>query len=175
MKDHRAPNGAAPRALSVSGPTPSPSANILRRCLLVDGLALLVMALLAGIFSDLHGVLSVVLGTVLVMVFFGLSLLAAHLFGRRRPQALISIFFMSYFVKVLGFAAVLFAVGTPDWLDKPWFLGSAVAAVLFWQGVEVWTFSQQRFLRFDEPATAQRPRPGAGTGEPGVNDDARSA
>lgn len=167
MKDHSALNRAAQTALPASGPTRSPSANILRRCLLVDGLALAVMAALAGILSDLHGVLSVALGSSLVMVFFGLSLVAAHVFGRRRPQALISIFFMSYFVKVLGFATVLFAVGTPEWLDKPWFLGSAVVAVLLWQAVEVWTFSQQRFLRFDEPAAA--------TPETGSNTDKRSA
>ncbi len=152
MKDKSALNGAAPAVMAAAGPTTSPSANILRKCLLADGLALVLMAAMAWIFTDLQGALSVVLAFLLVIIFFGLSLLAAHVFGRSRPQALISIFFMSYFVKVLGFAAVLFTVGTPNWLNKPWFLGSAVVAVLLWQGVEVWVFSKQRFLRFDDPA-----------------------
>lgn len=162
-------------ALAASGPTESPSANILRKCLAVDGLALVIMALLAGLLSDLHGALSVVLGGLLVMVFFGLSLLAAHVFGKRRPQALISIFFMSYFVKVLGFAAVLFAVGTPEWLNKPWFLGSAVVSVLLWQAVEVWTFSKQRFLRFDEPSEDRAAPTAAAALDSGTDNDKRSA
>ena len=171
MKDKSALNSAAQAAVTASGPTESPSANILRKCLLVDGVALLVMAGAAWIFTDLHGALSVVLATALVIIFFGLSLLAAHVFGRRRPQALISIFFLSYFVKVLGFAAVLFTVGTPDWLNKPWFLGSAVVAVLLWQAVEVWVFSKQRFLRFADPAPSSSPVvPDAGS-----NNETRSA
>ena len=62
------------------------------------------------------------------------------------------IFVMTYFVKVVGFAAVLFALGTPTWLNKPWFAAAAVVCVLLWQATEVVIFSRQRFLIFDEPA-----------------------
>ncbi len=68
------------------------------------------------------------------------------------PQAVMGIFVMTYFVKVVGFAAVLFALGTPTWLNKPWFAVAAVVCVLLWQATEVVIFSRQRFLLFDEDA-----------------------
>lgn len=152
MKDKSTRNGAAAGHVVAAGPSESPSWNILKKCLLVDGLAVVIMAVLALIFTDSDGVLSVVFGSLLVMAFFGLSLLVGHIFSKRMPRAVISIFFMTYFVKVVGFAAVLFAVGTPDWLNKPWFLAGAVVCVLLWQATEVVIFSRQRFLLFDDSA-----------------------
>ncbi len=150
MKD----NSAARGHLTVSGPTESPSWNILKKCLAVDGLAVIVMVVAAFIFTDTDGVLSVLFGSALVIAFFGLSLLVGHLVSKKMPDAVMGIFVITYFVKVIGFAAVLFAMGTPGWLNKPWFAGAAVACVLIWQATEVVIFSKQRFLFFnDVPAS----------------------
>ncbi|WP_315913102.1 hypothetical protein [Arthrobacter sp. lap29] len=157
MKDTSAHHSAARRPLTASGPTASPSWNILKRCLLVDGIAVLIMVVVAYVFTDVHGVLSVLFGSLLVIAFFGLSLLVGHLFSKRMPGAVMGIFVMTYFVKVVGFAAVLFALGTPTWLNKSWFAGAAVAAVLLWQATEVIIFSKQRFLIFDESAVEGSP------------------
>lgn len=154
MKDASANNSAAPRSLTASGPTASPSWNILKKCLQTGGIATVVMALAAFIFTDMPGVISVLCGAVVVMLFFALSLFAAHVFGRNRPKAVMSIFFMSYIVKVFGFSAILFALAAPSWLNKPWFAGAAVASVLVWQATEVVIFSKQRFLLFDDSAPA---------------------
>lgn len=152
MKD----NGAALGHVTASGPTESPSWNILKKCVAVDGLAVIVMVALAFIFTNVDGVLSVLFGSLLVIAFFGLSLLVGHLFSKKMPEAVMGIFVMTYFVKVVGFAAVLFAMGTPGWLNKPWFAGAAVVCVLIWQATEVVIFSRQRFLFFNEvPAPAK--------------------
>lgn len=149
-------NGAALGHVTASGPTESPSWNILKKCVAVDGLAVIVMVVLAFIFTNMDGVLSVLFGSLLVIAFFGLSLLVGHLFSKKMPEAVMGIFVMTYFVKVVGFAAVLFAMGTPGWLNKPWFAGAAVACVLIWQATEVVIFSRQRFLFFnDVPAPAK--------------------
>ncbi len=153
MKDRSAGNGAAHEPLAVSGPTASPSWNILKKCSAVDGIAVVIMVVLAFIFTNVDGVLSVLFGSVLVMAFFGLSLLVGHLFSKKMPEAVMGIFVMTYFFKVIGFGAVLFALGTPNWLNKPWFAGAAVVCVLLWQGTEVVVFSKQRFLFFNDPAT----------------------
>ncbi len=153
MKDNSARTSAASGHLPVSGPTQSPSWNILKRCVAVVGLAVVAMAGAAIIFTDGAGVVSVLFGSVLVMAFFGLSLLAGHLFARTRPEAVMGIFIMTYFVKVLGFGAVLFYLGTPGWLNRPWFAGAAVACVLIWQATEVVIFSKQRFLFFNDVQT----------------------
>lgn len=158
MKDASANNSAAPGPLTASGPSASPSWNILKKCLLVDGALVIIMALLAFIFSDTHGVISVLFGSLLVIAFFGLSLLVGHLFSKRMPEAVMGIFVMTYFVKVVGFAAVMFALGTPAWLNKPWFAGAAVVAVLAWQATEIAIFSKQRFLLFDESAVVASSR-----------------
>lgn len=159
MKDKGAQNGAARGAITASGPSASPSWNILTKCLLVGVPGLVVMVVLALIFTDTHGVLSVLFGSLLVMAFFGLSLLVGHIFSKRMPTAVMGVFVMTYFVKVVGFAAVLFALGTPTWLNKPWFAGAAVASVLLWQATEVIVFSKQRFLVFNEDVSGTTSAP----------------
>ncbi|WP_343317904.1 hypothetical protein AAFM46_11525 [Arthrobacter sp. TMP15] len=151
MKDKSARNGAVRAPLTASGPSASPSWNILKKCVFVDGIAVVIMVVLAFILTDPDGVLSVLFGSFLVIAFFGLSQLVGHLFSKRMPEAVMGIFVMTYFVKVVGFAAVLFALGTPTWLNKPWFAGAAVVCVLLWQATEVIIFSKQRFLIFGAP------------------------
>lgn len=160
MKDKSAVNGAARGQIPASGPSTSPSANILKKCLLVGVGGLVVMMVLALVFTDAHGVLSVVFGSLLVMAFFGLSLLVGHIVAKRKPKAVMNAFFLSYIVKVFGFAAVLLSLGVPTWLNKPWFAGAAVASVLLWQATEVVVFSKQRFLLFNEDAPGTTTRPG---------------
>lgn len=167
MKDKSAHNSAARGHVTASGPTDSPSWNILKKCFTVDGIAVLIMVVLAFIMTDLDGVLSVLFGSVLVMSFFGLSLLVGHLFSKKMPEAVMGIFVMTYFVKVVGFAAVLLAMGTPGWLNKPWFAGAAVACVLIWQATEVVIFSRQRFLFFNEPLAQASPDDDPVTGPEG--------
>ena len=138
MKDSSAGHGAARGPAQASGPTVSPDASMLKMCLLTGGAGLLLMVLVAWIFSDVHGILSVVFGSVLVMVFFGLSLFAGHLAGKWMPQAVMGVYALMYLVKVIGFGAVLFTLGTPTWLNKPWFAIAAVVSVLLCRLLKSW-------------------------------------
>lgn len=154
MKDKSAASGAVRGHTVASGPTASPDASMLKKCLLFGIGGLAVMVVLAWILTDIHGVLSVVFGSVLVMAFFGLSLFAGHLAGKWMPSAVMGVYVLMYLVKVIGFAAVLFALGTPTWLNKPWFAIAAVVSVLLWQLAEVLAFRKIRFLIYDDEETA---------------------
>jgi ATP synthase protein I len=96
-------------------------------------------------------VLSSTFGGLLVMAFFAISLLVGHFVGRNNPSGAIGVFVVTYFVKVVGFAVVLFVVGTPEWLHDRWFLIGAVACVVFWQAAEIYGFSKARFRIYNDP------------------------
>ena len=65
------------------------------------------------------------------MAFFATRLLAGHVVGRNNPSGAIGLFVGTDFVKVVGFAVVLFILGAPAWLHARWFLiGAVVLAVL---------------------------------------------
>ena len=114
--------------VGVSGPTKS----LWLRLLILSsgaGLAGLVLAgIPAAILNGAGGVLSSTFGGLLVMAFFAISLLVGHFVGRNNPSGAIGLFVATYFVKVVGFAVVLFVIGSPDWLHDRWFLIGAVAA-----------------------------------------------
>ncbi|GAA5229457.1 hypothetical protein [Arthrobacter cryoconiti] len=154
MKDQSAVPGAVPEPLQASGPSVNPNANILAKCAGVCASAGAVIVVLALIFANGAAVASVVLGSLIVMAFFGLSLVVGHFVAKRRPGAVMGAFFMTYIVKVVGFGVVLFTWGTPQWLVTPWFMAAAVTTVLLWQATEVIVFSRNRYLLFGDAPQA---------------------
>lgn len=151
MKDTSAAGGR-PEQFAASGPTASPWLDILRNCALVSGAAVVLLAVAATIFTSLPAALSVLFGAAVVMAFFALSLLVGHFYGRRNPSGAVGVFLVTYLVKIVGFAALLFALGAPAWLNGTWFFAAAVVAVLLWQATEVITFSRQRHQIYADPA-----------------------
>ena len=109
------------------------------------------LALAALIVSGWPGVGSVVFGSSVVVAFFGLSLLVGHVYGRKNPSGAIGMFMVTYLVKVVGFAVILFTLGAPTWLNGPWFAAAGVVVVLLWQATEVLTFSRQRLQLYNDP------------------------
>ncbi|GAA4030279.1 hypothetical protein GCM10023063_10700 [Arthrobacter methylotrophus] len=114
-------------------------------------LALVVTSVVAAAMNGGQGVLSVAFGGVLVMVFFAISLLIGHFVGRDNPSGAVGLFVASYFVKVVGFAVVLFVLGAPSWLHGRWFVIGAVVAVVFWQAAEIYGFSKARLQIYNDP------------------------
>lgn len=142
-------------AVSASGPTGSLWLRILLRCAALTGSALV---LAAGTALVLHGgsaAASAVFGYVVVVLFFSVSLLVGHYVGRSNPSGALGIFIITYAIKVVGFAAVLFFIGAPDWLDRGWFFGSAVGAVVLWQIVEVVVFARARHQLYHDYVNPQ--------------------
>jgi ATP synthase protein I len=148
-----APGGAGGSVLRRSGPTESIWLRILTRCIAATAAALALAAVVALIVTGKGAVLSVLLAWLVVAGFFGISLLIGHLVGRDNPSGALGVFALAYAVKVIGFAAVLFLLGAPDWLERNWFFGSAVGTVVLWQAVEMYVFARARHqLYADSPS-----------------------
>ncbi|WP_312181660.1 hypothetical protein [Arthrobacter sp.] len=147
-------DGARASRIIASGPTKAPWLRILRACLLWSGAPAAAAAAAAGILGPgLAGAASVAAGWALVAVFFGISLLVGHVVGRKNPSGAIGMFAVTYAVKVVGFAVILWLVGQPEWLEGEWFFFTAIGTVVLWQAAEIFTFSRTRQLIFsDAPA-----------------------
>lgn len=141
-----------------SGPTGSLWLRILLHCLAVTGSALVVAAVIAFAFGGGSAAASAVFGYAVVTLFFGVSLLIGHFVGRSNPSGALGIFMVTYAIKVVGFAAVLFFIGAPQWLDRSWFFGSAVGAVVLWQTVEVAVFAKARHQLYNDYDNGQNSR-----------------
>ena len=77
------------------------------------GGALLLTSLAAFCSTARWRALSALFGGALVIAFFAISLLVGHFGGRNHPSGAIGLFAATYFIKVVGFAVVLFAIGSP--------------------------------------------------------------
>lgn len=141
--------------VGVSGPTKSLWLRLLAMSSAVAGGALVLAGIAAFLFNGASGVLSCVFGGALVMAFFAISLLIGHIAGRNNPSGAIGLFVATYFVKVVGFAVVLFAIGAPAWLHGRWFLIGAVVTVVFWQAAEIYGFSKARLQIYNDPETRE--------------------
>jgi ATP synthase protein I len=143
--------------VGASGPTSSLWLNLLKRSSVAAAAGLAVCAVPAAILEGPTGVLSSTAGGLLVMLFFGISLLVGHVMGRNNPSGAIGMFVATYFVKVVGFAAILFVVGAPAWLHGRWFVAGAVTAVILWQAAEIHGFSKARLQIYNDPETKETP------------------
>lgn len=144
---HTSGNGS----VGVSGPTPSLWLRLLLLSSAAGAGAIVLAGVPALILDGANGVLSSSFGGLLVMLFFAISLLVGHFMGRTNPSGAIGLFVATYFVKVVGFAVVLFVVGAPAWLHGRWFVIGAVATVVLWQVAEVYGFSKARLQIYNDP------------------------
>ncbi len=146
-------SGAGP--VGVSGPTTSLWLRLLALSAGVSGGALVVTGLLALVITGGTGLWSAVLGGALVMAFFAISLAVGHIVGRNNPSGAIGVFVATYFIKVVGFAIILFVIGAPDWLHARWFVIGAVVTVVSWQAAEVYGFSKARLQIYNDPQSPE--------------------
>ncbi|MCC3267078.1 hypothetical protein [Arthrobacter gengyunqii] len=140
----------AGRPLVASGPTANPWLGVFRAGMQWTGLLAVVLAVAALVFAGLPGAGSVLFGWTLVIAFSGVSLLIVHVVGRDNPHGAMAMFALIYIVKVVVFAAVLFLIGRPDWLEATWFFSAAILTVVVWQVAEIRAFSRIRFQLYDD-------------------------
>lgn len=151
--DSAAAGSPAHGNLSTATSTGSLWLRILRGCLAITG-GLALVALLAGwLLAGFQSGASYLFSFGLVAVFFSISLLVGHFAGRHNPTRAMTLFALTYLVKVIGFGALLVVVGTPEWIDRFWFLAGGLVTVVVWQIVELYLFSTSRHLLYDEPGT----------------------
>ena len=141
--------------VGVSGPTRSLWLRLLALSSVAAAAGLVLCSVIAALTVGVNGALSAACGGLLVMLFFGISLLVGHFVGRNNPSGAIGMFVATYFIKVVGFAIVLFLIGAPEWLDGRWFLIGAVVAVVLWQAAEIYGFSKARLQIYNDPETKE--------------------
>lgn len=141
--------------VGATGPTKSLWLHLLKLSSAAAAAGLVLCAVPAAVVDGAAGAASSSLGGLLVMLFFGISLLVGHFVGRNNPSGAIGAFVATYFIKVVGFAAVLFVVGAPQWLDGRWFVAGAVTAVVLWQAAELYGFSKARLQIYNDPETKE--------------------
>ena len=139
--------------VGVSGPTKSLWLRLLAMSSAASAAALVLTGIAAFIFNGAVGFWSSLFGGALVMAFFAISLAVGHFVGRHNPSGAIGLFVATYFVKVVGFAVVLFVIGAPAWLHGRWFLIGAVVTVVVWQAAEIYGFSKARLQIYNDPET----------------------
>ena len=137
--------------VGASGPTASLWLHLLKRSSIAAVAGLVLCAVPAGLLNGPTGAVSSSLGGLLVMLFFGISLLIGHFVGRSNPSGAIGVFVATYFIKVVGFAVVLFVIGAPEWLHGRWFIIGAIVAVVLWQAAEIHGFSRARLQIYNDP------------------------
>ena len=147
------PSGNGP--VGVSGPTKSLWLRLLALSSAASGGALLLTGLTALLIQGVPSAGSSLFGGFLVMAFFAISLAVGHFVGRTNPSGAIGVFVATYFIKVVGFAVILFAIGAPAWLNGRWFLVGAVVTVVFWQAAEIYGFSKARLQIYNDPETSE--------------------
>ncbi|WP_138413141.1 hypothetical protein [Sinomonas gamaensis] len=125
-------------------------------CTAVTAAVAVILAIVAWATTDLAAAGSVLFSAVVVIAFFAISLVVGHLVGRRNPAGAIGMFAVVYLVKIVGFAALLLWIGTPAWINPPWFGGTGIAEVVVWQAVELWGFSRVRLQIFNDPEEGPR-------------------
>jgi ATP synthase protein I len=143
--------------VGATGPTKSLWLHLLKLSSATAAAGLVLCAVPAAVVDGAAGAVSSSLGGLLVMLFFGISLLVGHVVGRNNPSGAIGVFVATYFIKVVGFAAVLFVIGAPEWLRDLWFVAGAVTAVVLWQAAELYGFSKARLQIYNDPETKEAP------------------
>lgn len=143
------------RGVAVSSATRSLWLRLLVLSATAAVLALVATAVVAAFLNGTAGSVSAAFGGALVMAFFAISLLIGHFVGRNNPSGAVGLFVATYFVKVIGFAVVLFIMGEPTWLHERWFLIGAVVSVLAWQSAEIYGFSRARLQIYNDPTPSQ--------------------
>jgi ATP synthase protein I len=150
-------SNAEPGPVSGNGPVgvSGPTRSLWLRLLLISSAAGAGAPVLTGIVAVIldgaPGALSSTFGSLLVMLFFAISLLVGHFMGRSNPSGAIGMFVATYFIKVVGFAVVLFVIGAPAWLHGRWFIIGAVVTVVLWQAAEIYAFSKARLQIYNDP------------------------
>ena len=128
-------------------------AAILRGAALPTAAAGLVVTVVFGFLSGVDGVVGAAIGTVLVLVFFGLSWVVISKASQSGPTAMMGAAFGTYIVKIvlLGILLVTFRDTTAfDFKALAW--GVLVGTIVF-MAFEVKAFMQQRILYVEPDVT----------------------
>lgn len=145
----------------------SSDARILRGAAIPSALAGVAATLVGLLVAGSKGALGAALGSVTVIVFFSISLVAVSYASKVSPQAMFGAAIFSYVGKLIVLFALLglFRDATA-WHPKV-FAWTVVALTLIWLGVETRALIKLKIPYVDDPVPAGGPPRGMGTAVPG--------
>lgn len=133
-------------------------ARMLRICLLLSAIAALVLALVAWIVAGTAALVSVAVGTVVVVVVFTLSLLALWWASRYPPALAGMVMLMTYVGLVFAGAIILFAAPRPQTLHEVWLGATTVVQLVAWLTGVAYAVRRTRLPIFDVETTVKSPQ-----------------
>jgi ATP synthase protein I len=134
----------------------SSDARILRGAALPTCLAGLAAVAVCAAVAGSKGVIAAIMGTVLVVVFFTISLVAVTYAARISPQAMLPAALGSYVVKLLVIYSALAALqGVTIWNQRA-FAWTVLALTLVWVFAEARGLIKTKMLYVDDPKTVDR-------------------
>ncbi|MFI6319917.1 hypothetical protein ACIBG8_20445 [Nonomuraea sp. NPDC050556] len=116
--------------------------------LVVGAVAIIVSFLVAGP----KGALGAAVGTLLVGVFFSISVIVVSYAARVSPQMMAAAAMVSYLVKVVVIMVMLAKFGDTTMWNSKAFAWSVVVCTIVWTGAEVRAFMKTKMLYVDPDA-----------------------
>ncbi|NAZ77650.1 hypothetical protein GTQ99_19870 [Kineococcus sp. T13] len=117
---------------------------LLRRSLLVGGIAALVCVVVAAVLRGLDGALSAGLGALLVLVFFGARLLVMRRTARSNPQMVLVAALGVYTVKIVLLGLAMVFLSRLSWVVGPALGLSVIVCAVCWLAAEMRAFVKLR-------------------------------
>lgn len=144
-----------------STPRVTVAGNVWARMLRVAGLAgaavALLLALVAWPWGGPPAVGSVLIGSVVVAVVFGVSLGALWWAAKYPAPVAAMTMLVLYVALVLAGAMILFATTAPSWVQPPWLGAATIGQLVAWLAGAAIAVRRSRLPVFDLPATRSSP------------------
>jgi len=127
----------------------SSDARILRGAAIPTGLAGLAAIVVSLVAAGSQGAFGALVGLVVVLAFFGISLLAISYSARVSPQILMPVAMGTYLFKIFAMLGLVVVLRDATWMNGRAFGLTVVLCTLVWLIFEVRTFLRTKMLYVD--------------------------
>lgn len=127
-------------------------ASILRGAAVPTALVGVLLVVVFSVVSGMEGFLGALIGVLVVMAFFGLSLLVTSKASRHGPTVLMAAALITYVVKIVLLGVLLVTLRNTDWFSFRAFGLSILVALVVWLSGQVRAFTKYKML-YVEPGS----------------------
>lgn len=120
--------------------------RILRGAAIPTGAAGLVAMAVGFLAAGGKGAVGAALGTLVVLIFFGISIVAVSYSARSNPQMLMPVAMATYLVKIFAMLGVIVLLRDATWLNGRAFGLTVLACTAVWLTFEIRTFVKTKML-----------------------------
>jgi len=126
--------------------------SLLRRALLAGGAAAVVCAVVFAVTGGGYGLASSLLGSVIVLLFFGLRLLVMRRTARSNPQLVLAVALGVYTAKIAVLGVAMILLTRISWVDGPALGLTVIITAVVWLAAEMRAFVKLRIPVFAGPS-----------------------